>query len=167
MRNIFLSALLASPVLMQQAAAQDRSISGRVTDSASGQGLPGVTVLVKGPTVGASTNADGSYVLSVPASATTLTFSFIGYSTIERAIGDGSAINVGLTASARDLDEVVVTGLATSIKRSNLANAVTTISAKELVGSTRPVTVDAALSGKVVGANIAQTSGAPGGGISV
>ncbi len=167
MRKLFLSAFLASPILMQQAVAQDRSISGRVTDSASGQGLPGVTVLAKGTTIGASTNADGSYVLSVPASVTTLTFSFIGYSTIERVIGDASTVSVGLTASARDLDEVVVTGLATSIKRSNLANAVTTISAKELVGSTRPVTVDAALSGKVVGANIAQTSGAPGGGLSV
>ncbi|UOG73895.1 SusC/RagA family TonB-linked outer membrane protein [Hymenobacter tibetensis] len=167
MRKLFLSALLASPVLMQQAVAQDRSISGRVTDSAGGQGLPGVTVLVKGTTVGASTNSDGSYILNVPASATTLTFSFIGYGTVERAIGDGSAINVGLTASARDLDEVVVTGLATSIKRSNLANAVTTISARELVGSTRPVTVDAALNGKIVGANIAQTSGAPGGGVAI
>lgn len=167
MRKILLSALLVSPVLMQQAAAQNRSITGRVTDSANGQGLPGVTVLVKGTTVGASTNTDGSYSLSVPASATTLTFSFIGYGSVDRAIKDASTINVSLGASARNLDEVVVTGLATTVKRSNLANAISTVSAKDLVGSTRPVTVDAALSGKVVGANIAQTSGAPGGGVSI
>jgi len=167
MRKLLLSALLVSPVLMQQAVAQNRSISGRVTDSATGQGLPGVTVLVKGTTVGASTNADGSYSLSVPATATTLSFSFIGYGTIDKPIGDASTIDVNLKAATRDLDEVVVTGLATTVKRANLANAVTTISAKELVGSTRPVTVDAALNGKIVGANIAQTSGAPGGGVAV
>ncbi|WBO83148.1 SusC/RagA family TonB-linked outer membrane protein [Hymenobacter yonginensis] len=167
MRKLLLSALMVSPVLMQQAAAQNRSISGRVTDTATGQGLPGVTVLVKGTTVGASTNADGSYTLSVPATATTLTFSFIGYGSVDRPIGDGSAVNVALASSTRNLDEVVVTGLATNIKRANLANAITTISAKDLTGSTRPVSVDAALSGKIVGANIAQTSGAPGGGMSV
>ncbi|WP_460510776.1 MULTISPECIES: SusC/RagA family TonB-linked outer membrane protein [Hymenobacter] len=152
---------------MQQAAAQNREISGRVTDASNGQGLPGVTVLVKGTTIGASTNADGGFTISVPASATTLVFSSVGYAGIERAIGTSSTFNVSLGSSTRNLDEVVVTGLATSVKRSNLANAITTISAKELVGSTRPVTVDAALSGKVVGANIAQTSGAPGGGLSV
>ncbi|OUJ75537.1 SusC/RagA family TonB-linked outer membrane protein [Hymenobacter crusticola] len=153
--------------LLRQAAAQDRSIAGRVTDRSTGQGLPGVTVLVKGTTVGASTNSEGTYSLSAPTSATTLTFSSIGFITVERAIGNATVVDVALAADNRQLDEVVVTGLATSIKRSNLANAVTTISAKELVGSTRPVTVDAALNGKVVGANIAQTSGAPGGGVAI
>ncbi|WP_139919988.1 SusC/RagA family TonB-linked outer membrane protein [Hymenobacter sp. DG01] len=167
MRKTILSALLSAPILLQQAAAQNREISGRVTDAANGQGLPGVTVLVKGTTVGASTNADGGFTISVPASATTLVFSSVGYSSIERAIGTSSTFNVSLGSSTRNLDEVVVTGLATSVKRSNLANAVSTVSAKELVGSTRPVTVDAALSGKVVGANIASTSGAPGGGVSI
>ncbi len=60
-----------------------------------------------------------------------------------------------------------MTGLATSIKRSNLANSVATIGGRELVGQTRPVTLDAALQGKLAGAVISQTSGAPGGGISV
>ncbi|UYZ63271.1 SusC/RagA family TonB-linked outer membrane protein [Hymenobacter weizhouensis] len=167
MRKRLLSTVLAVPVLMHQVTAQNREITGRVTDAATGQGLPGVTVLVKGTTVGTSTNADGSFTLSAPASATTLVFSSVGYNGVERPIGSDATVNVALGASTRNLEEVVVTGLATSVKRSNLANAITTISAKELVGSTRPVTVDAALSGKVVGANIAQTSGAPGGGISV
>ncbi|MET4106514.1 SusC/RagA family TonB-linked outer membrane protein [Hymenobacter sp. UYP22] len=167
MQKTLLSAFLASPILLQQVAAQNREISGRVTDAASGQGLPGVTVLVKGTTVGASTNSDGSFTLSAPTTASTLVFSSVGFVTVERAIGTSSTFAVALSADSRALDEVVVTGLATSVKRSNLANAITTISAKELTGSTRPVTVDAALSGKVVGANIAQTSGAPGGGLSV
>ncbi|QIX63436.1 SusC/RagA family TonB-linked outer membrane protein [Hymenobacter sp. BT18] len=169
MKKLFsLLSFLLFTALLQHAVAQERSISGRVTDVANGQGLPGVTVLVKGTTVGASTNSDGSYTISaVPATATTLTFSFIGYRTVERPIGNSTTVDIGLSVDTRQLDEVVVTGLATSVKRSNLANAITTISAKELTGSTRPVTVDAAMSGKVVGANIAQTSGAPGGGISV
>ncbi|MGY2131649.1 SusC/RagA family TonB-linked outer membrane protein [Hymenobacter sp. HD11105] len=165
-KTLFLIFLLFT-ALLQQVVAQDRSISGRVTDAGSGQGLPGVTVLVKGTTVGASTGSDGTFTLSVPSTATTLAFSSIGYLTVERPIGSTSVFNVQLATDTRQLEEVVVTGLATSIKRSNLANAVTTISAKELVGSTRPVTVDAALNGKVVGANISQTSGAPGGGVAI
>ncbi|GAA4375433.1 TonB-dependent receptor [Hymenobacter koreensis] len=153
--------------MVHEAAAQSRTISGRVLDASNGQGLPGVTVIVKGTTIGASTDANGAYTLSVPTSATTLSFTSVGFRAVEKPIGDASSIDVSLQTDTRQIEEVVVTGLATSIKRSNLANAITTISAKELVGSTRPVTVDAALSGKVVGANISQTSGAPGGGMSV
>ena len=167
MKKLLVASLLAAPFVVQEAAAQSRSISGRVTDAASGQGLPGVTVLAKGTTVGASTSADGSYTLSVPEGTTTLSFSSIGYTSIERPIGDASTLNVALTSDTRQISEVVVTGLATSIKRENLANSIATISAKELVGSTRPVTVDAALSGKLAGANISSTSGAPGGGMSI
>ena len=135
--------VLMMTCLLQQAIAQDRSISGRVTDRANGQALPGVTVLAKGTSVGASTNADGTFSLSVPASVTRITFSYVGYATQERD-ANAATMEVALASDNRELDEVVVTGLATSIKRSNLANAVTTISAKELVGSTRPVTIDAA-----------------------
>lgn len=82
--------------LLHQAIAQDRSISGRVTDRTTGQGLPGVTVLVKGTTVGASTNSEGTYSISAPASAATLTFSSIGYITIERPIGNAAVVDVAL-----------------------------------------------------------------------
>jgi TonB-linked SusC/RagA family outer membrane protein len=167
MRKTLLSALLVSPILLQQVAAQNREISGRVTDATTGQGLPGVTVLVKGTTTGASTDSNGSFTLSAPTTASTLVFSSIGYASVERAIGSNTTFNIALGSSARNLDEVVVTGLASSVKRSNMANSVATISAKELVGTTRPVTVDAALNGKLAGVNITQNSGAPGGGLSV
>ncbi|WP_426059587.1 SusC/RagA family TonB-linked outer membrane protein [Hymenobacter sp. B1770] len=153
--------------LLQQAVAQDRTITGRVLDGSSGQGLPGVTVLAKGTKIGTATNADGSFSIGVPAGTTALQFTSIGFKQVERDITNASTVDVTMAVETRNLDEVVVTGLATTIKRSNLANAVTTISAQELVGSTRPVTVDAALNGKVVGANIAQTSGAPGGGVAI
>ena len=167
MKNFFLFTILLLSCLWHQAAAQDRTISGHVTDRTTGQGLPGVTVLAKGTTLGTSTNADGAYTFSLPATVTRLSFSFIGYVTQERPTENGTTIDVALATDVRQLDEVVVNGLASNIKRSNLANAVSTVSAQELYGSTRPVTVDAALNGKVVGANINATSGAPGGGISV
>ncbi|OON65876.1 SusC/RagA family TonB-linked outer membrane protein [Hymenobacter sp. CRA2] len=159
--------LLALPAVVQVAAAQTRSVSGRVTDAANGQGLPGVTVLAKGTSTGATTDADGAYSINVPTGTTTLQFSYVGYQTIDRPIGSAGTLSVALSADTRQLDEVVVSGLASTVKRSNLANSVATISAKELTGITRPVTVDAALNGKLAGANISQNSGAPGGGLSV
>ena len=101
------------------------------------------------------------------ASANRLAFSYIGYTAQERTIEGASTIDVALGIDSKQLDEVVVSGLASTVKRSNLANAITTVSANDLYGSTRPVTVDAALNGKVVGANISANSGAPGGGVSV
>jgi hypothetical protein len=167
MKKLISMFFLLMTCLLQQVNAQDRALSGKVTDRAGGQGIPGATVLVKGTTVGASTNADGSFSLNAPAAASTLVISSIGYATVEQPIGDNTTFTIALAADIKQLDEVVVSGLATTVKRSNLANAITTVSAKELIGSTRPVTVDAALSGKIVGANISQTSGAPGGGVSV
>ena len=76
--------------------AQDRALRGRVTDRTTGQALPGVTVLVRGSAIGTSTSADGDYTLTVPASATTLTFSFIGYTTAERPITGAATIDVAL-----------------------------------------------------------------------
>jgi len=165
MKHFFYMVVLLVTCLLQQAVAQDRSISGRVTDRANGQPIPGVTILAKGTSLGASTNADGTYSLSVPASVTKLAFSFIGYATQERNVANSTSIDIALALDSKQLDEVIVNGIASNIKRSNLANAVSSVSAKELYGSTRPVTLDAALSGKVVGANISANSGATGGGV--
>lgn len=151
-----------------QAQAPARAVAGRVLDGTTGQGLPGVTVLAVGTAVGSATDAAGSFTLSaVPATATRLQFRFLGYATQEAAIPASGPLTITLQPENKALDEVVVTGLATTIKRANLANNVATVSGQELVGQTRPVTVDAALQGKLSGAVISQTSGAPGGGLSV
>ncbi|TGE10362.1 SusC/RagA family TonB-linked outer membrane protein [Hymenobacter fodinae] len=154
MQKTLLSALLIAPVLLQQAAAQNRQISGRVTDRANGQGLPGVTVLVKGTTTGVSTNADGSYTISAPASATALTFSSIGYVAVERAIGDASTIDIGLASDSKQLGEVVVTG-ALGIQRQSqqVGYATATLDTKE-VTQARVNNVANGLAGKVSGLQI-------------
>ena len=167
MKHFLRLLLLLLSCCWQQALAQNRLISGHVTDKGTGQGIPGVTVLAKGTTTGTSTDVDGNFKLEAPATATRLTFSFVGYAAQERELAGATTIDVALVVDARQLDEVVVNGLASSVKRSNLANSIATISAKELTGSTRQVTVDAAMSGKIAGANITSNSGAPGGGVSV
>lgn len=167
--TFFLMDWLPAAQAQAQAQTPTRTVSGRVLDGGNQQGLPGVTVRVPGTTLGTATDNAGAFALSgVPATATRLEFSFVGFRSAEQALTDaGAPLAVTLVPETRALDEVVVTGLATSIKRSNLANSVATVSGQELVGQTRPVTLDAALQGKVAGALISQTSGAPGGGISV
>ncbi|MDX5418450.1 MAG: SusC/RagA family TonB-linked outer membrane protein [Hymenobacteraceae bacterium] len=144
------------------------TISGTVTDFGSGNALPGVSVVVVGTTVGTSTNANGSYTLQLPTTSGKVQFSFLGYvaQTIDVNASTGT-LNVQLQEKTTSLQEVVVTGLATTVKRTNLANAVSTISTKEITGITSPQTMDAAISGKLVGANIVSSSGAPGGGIAI
>ena len=153
--------------LPTKAVAQDRVLTGQVLGSDSRQGLPGVTVLAVGTAIGTATNADGTFTLSgVPATVTRLRFSTVGYTTVEKEITT-TPLSVTLVVKHYVTEEVVVTGLATSIQRSNLANNVATISGRQLVGQTRPVTLDAALQGKLSGAVITQNSGEPGGGISI
>ncbi|WP_298717345.1 TonB-dependent receptor plug domain-containing protein, partial [Chitinophaga sp.] len=143
--------------------AQQR-VSGRVTDT-QGNGLPGVTVRLLNSNRGTVSDITGKFSLEAPAGST-LVFSFTGYKTL-RQEASATAMTVTLEEDFANLDEVVITGLATSVKRSNLANAVATLSAKDLYGVAPAQTFDAALSGKIPGALITANSGAPGGGISV
>jgi TonB-dependent starch-binding outer membrane protein SusC len=143
-------------------------VTGKVTDFGSGVSLPGVTVVVVGTNIGTSTDASGTYSIQLPTNSGRLTFSFLGY--VPQTVDVSpvvTTLNVQLKESVTSLNEVVVTGLATTVKRANLANAVATISTKEITGTTAPQTLDAAISGKLVGANIVSNSGAPGGGIAI
>lgn len=142
-------------------------VSGKVTDATLGGPLPGVNVVVKGTVTGTTTDFNGNYELRVIGFPATLVFSSIGYATKELEVSGPTTLNVQLQESATGLEEVVVTGLATSVKRSNAANAVASVSADELTGRTPPQTLDGALAGKFTGAQITAASGAPGGGMSV
>ncbi len=136
--------------------AQNRTVSGTVT-SADGQEIPGVTVLVKGTSLGASTNVQGKYELAVPTSATTLIFSFVGYESKQVAIGSQSTVNVTLASAAAGLDEVVVVGYGTQSRR-DLTGSVATIAGKEI--ATVPVqSFDQALQGRAAGVNITTPNG--------
>ncbi len=140
--------------LLQQVYAQNRSLSGRVTDRGTGQALPGATVLVKGTTVGASTNADGSFSLSVPTTATALTISSIGYTSVDKTIGSDATYDVALASDVKQLGEVVVTG-ALGVQRQSreIGYATATIDTKEL-NQARVTNVTNGLAGKVSGLQI-------------
>jgi TonB-dependent starch-binding outer membrane protein SusC len=144
------------------------TVSGKVTDSGSGSALPGVAVVVVGTTTGTSTDVNGNYSITLPSENGRITFSFLGYVSQTVSITPAvTELNIRLVQKATSLNEVVVTGLATTVKRTNAANAVSTINTREITGITTPQTMDAAISGKLVGANVVQNSGAPGGGIAM
>lgn len=144
-----------------QGVAQTRSVSGRVTDRTTGEGLPGVTVLLKGSNNGISTNSDGTYTLTVPAGDGTLVFSSIGFITVERPIGTDTQINVGLAADTKQLSEVVVTALGIQRESRAIGYAVSEIQSQQVVQKSEP-DVLRTLQGKVAGVNIVGSSGAPG-----
>lgn len=140
-------------------------INGRVTEAQTNNPLQGVTVNEKGTNHSAQTDADGRFSISVGSPQAKLVISYVGY--VSQTLDASNNMAVSLAIDNTKMSEVIVTGLASSVKRSNLANAVASVSGKELVGTTVQATVDGALYGKFTGANISENSGAPGGGISV
>ena len=140
--------------------------SGTITD-VSGNPVVGASVVIKGTNTGTISNLDGKYQLEIPTPSALLEFSYLGYNSVEQTVTAGEDIvNVVLTEDVTRMEEVVVTGLASTVKRSNLANSVATIPASELTGIAVPTTTQAALYGKFKGVNISANSGAPGGGMS-
>lgn len=149
----------------EQRQVPDQVISGKVTDE-NGEPMVGVNVLVKGTTGGTVTDVDGNYRLEVPDDATVLVFSFIGYNREEIAINARAIIDVALTPDITTLDEVLVsTGYWQTEERLNPGN-IAKVTANEI--EAQPVTTPLqALSGRVAGVIIKQTTGVPGAGIDI
>ena len=144
------------------------TISGTLTDQSNGETLIGATVIVKGTTRGTVTDINGKYSLEVLGESATLVYSFVGFQPITKEVLKSSPmVDLALSVARNSLDEVVVTGLATSVSRRNSANAVAVISARDLTEVSTPQTFEGALQGQFTGAEIKSTSGAPGGGFSV
>lgn len=160
--------LLLLSLNISQVLAQGFTASGSVKESQTGNPLRGVSVAVKGTKQVTTTDANGNFSIKTTGNNAVLLFNYVGYKKSEVTVtSTNTSVNIALEEDVNALKEVVITGLASSIKRSNLANAVTTISAKDLVGTTQIQTADGALYGKVAGANIRMNSGAPGGGINI
>ena len=136
-----------------------QTVKGVVKDS-GGQPLIGVSVVVKGTSVGATTGIDGDYLLNVPGnSSKILVFSFVGMKTQEIPVGDKAVVNVTMADDNTFLDEVVVVGYAT-VKRRDLIGSVSSVSNEKL--TEQPVTsVNQALSGKMAGVSVTMTEGDP------
>ena len=143
------------------AMAQDRTITGKVTDKEDGKPLPGVTVLVKGSKVGTQTGGDGKYALTVPSGSNELTFSYLGYNLQTLAIS-GNTVNAVLEADSKSLTEVVVTAVGIARQAKSLGYAVTTLKGDELTKA-RESNVVNSLAGKVSGVRVTSQSGTVGG----
>ncbi len=151
-----------------QAKAQVFTASGTVKENSNGNPLAGVSITVKGTKQTTTSNSTGNFTINVNSKSAVLVLKYVGYKATEVVVtADKANLNVMMEEEVNSLKEIVITGLASSIKRSNLANAITTVSAKDLMGTTQIQTADGALYGKVAGANIRMNSGAPGGGINI
>src|SRR5688572_21609808 len=98
--------------LIQPLYAQQRTVSGKITDN--GEDLPGVNIILKGTTNGTVSDSEGNYTIAVSGDNPVLVFSSIGFTTQEVVVGNQTTINVGLIADVQQLSEVVVTALGIS-----------------------------------------------------
>ena len=163
MRNYLKILLLVSAFILIgfSSTAQEREISGKVTESIDGTSLPlpGVNVIVKGTSKGTVTDMDGNYTLQA-SPADILVFSFLGYSTKEIQVGDNREVNVSLSSDVSQLNELVVVGYGKQ-KKINVTGAVSTVN--EEAFENRPITnVSSALQGMLPGVTVLQRSGQPG-----
>jgi TonB-linked SusC/RagA family outer membrane protein len=136
-----------------------RTVSGTVT-SDTGEGLPGVTVIVKGTTVGATTNVSGEYTLSVPEGASTLVISSIGYEKKEVPVGTGGRVDVRLATEAQALNEVQVVGYGTQ-RKSQVTGAISSVS-EQALRDVPVANVGQALQGRAAGITISSNGTSPG-----
>jgi TonB-linked SusC/RagA family outer membrane protein len=147
--------------LVTTASAQDRVITGTVTDE-TGVGMPGVSIILKGTNVGTTSDSDGAYSLAIPASHSNpvLIFSFIGYEGREEAVGERTRVDLPMKISIAELGEVVVVGYGTQSK-AKVTGAVSSVEGKELVKVRTPNVLNS-LTGQIPGVFVNTRSGEPG-----
>lgn len=143
-----------------QTAAQEATVTGRVTTDIDSEGLPGVNVIIKGTNSGTVTDLNGDFSINVPSSASVLVFSSIGFVTEEVQVGDRTVINLVLKEDVTTLGEVVVIGYGTQ-RQEAVTGSVASVSG-DLVREVPSSNITQALQGRVAGVEMAQTSSKPG-----
>ena len=143
-----------------QAFAQQKTVTGKVTDD-EGLPLPGASISIKGSTTGGtSSKVDGTYSILANASQV-LQFKFIGTKTVERAVGTNNVINVQLRADATSLNEVVITALGQTTTQRSLGTAQQTVKGSDIAQTQRENFINA-LQGRIAGVEVNSSSGVPG-----
>ena len=152
------------PQNIDEPAEQQRELTGKVTDE-NGEPVPGVSVVVKGTTVGTITDTDGSYTLEVPSDAAILQFSFVGMKMQEAPIGDNDQINVIMESDVVGIEEVVAVGYGVQ-KKSVVTGSISSVKSEDLQNQSI-ARAEQALQGRTSGVQVIQNSGAPGAGMNI
>ncbi len=152
-------------VLLIPGYSQEKIITGRVTSSEDGSAAPGVSVVVKGTTIGTATDSEGKYSLSAPQNSSTLVFSFIGFKTTEVEIANRTVVDLPLDPEITQLSEVVVVGYGTQLKQ-DLTGNIAKISG-DAIQNTPITTFEQALQGRAAGVLITSQNGKLGQGMNI
>lgn len=156
MKKLLLASLCFLLLCLTQVYAQNRTVTGTVTDKGDGLPIPGVSVKVKGTSSGTQTNASGKFSLSVSPGAV-LTFSFIGYNAQDVAVGTKNTVDVVLASANSQLNEVVVTALGIQRQAISVGYSTAKVSGKEITQA-KPISVVNGLTGKVSGLQVTTTN---------
>ncbi len=159
-----LFAILGMLLFSLQLLAQNRTVSGKITDD-KGVGIANASVVIKGTTTGTTTSAEGIFSLSVPNNARALVVSSVGLGEKEITLTSASSYTVTLSATSKDLQELVVVGYQTRRKRDE-AGAISTVKAADIENKPN-VSLDKALQGRAAGVLVQSNNGIPGGSINV
>lgn len=163
-KTIFIHSIIAPYNIQVPKDIQVKPIEGMVVDSVSGEALVGVTIKVKGSTIGTLTDAEGKFSLEIPDGAM-LEVSYLGYETKTISVGEKSNLTIALSPAATGLDQLVVIGYEKRRKK-DVTGAIATIDAGSLVMSSAP-DIGHMLTGKIAGLYIRQNSAQPGGGLNL
>ena len=157
---VFVAIISATTIFAQN----NIKISGKITDE-TGNTMPGVTVMVKGTSIGGVSDANGSYEVIAPDKNSVLVFSYLGYTTKDVTVGNQSIINVQMKENIQQMDEVVVIGYG-AVKRSDVTGSVVSVNTDEMM-KRNPLTVGEGLQGAAAGVNVFRNSGSPSGDITI
>lgn len=158
-------ALLAICFASAQMYSQNMTVSGTITDEITGEPLFGVNIILKGSIRGVSSDIDGTYIMDNISANDVLMFSYLGYVEKGVKIGNKNKVNVALSPSVDELDELVIVGYGVKKKR-NLTGSIASISAEEIAETNLQDPISA-IQGRAAGVQVVSNSGAPGGGMSI
>lgn len=157
--------LCISMLLLSVTSIAQIRVTGMASDAVTREGLPFITIQIKGTSQGTTTEIDGKYSIEVPGRDATLIYSYIGYKTVEIVVGSQTTINVSLQEDVEVLDEVVVVGYGVQNRR-DVTGSIAKVGGDDLM--TVPVSsFDAALQGRAAGVQVTQTSGMAGAGAAI
>ena len=150
--------------ISQSSQQQGKKVSGKVTDQA-GVPIPGAAIIVKGTTIGITSDVNGNFSLSLPTDAKILVFSFVGMKTTEISVGSQSMISVSLTDETTGIEEVIAIGYGVQ-KKSDLTGAISSVNESSI--KNEPIQrMEQMLQGRISGVSVTSTSGAPDGSVMI